>query len=325
MPSTGAGLRFRLLGVPIEIGPSIVVVLALFGFLLGDLVAIILWVVIGLVSIVLHELGHALVARAGGAEPTIKLAGLGGVTSYEPVGRSGSRGWRLAISLAGPGVGLAIGAVAWWLRDALTLGGSEYGVTALGILLFTSIGWSIFNLLPILPLDGGQALRELLPGDEQTRTVRTAWTGVVTSVVMAVLAVWQNQLFIAIFGGMFAAQNYRIATSVRAAEQEREQLQELLRTRDWRGLRDALADGRGDHEIATAAQVGAAEHGAHQLAAEIGEVVLQRGTDDPRFAQRAATAWRELGLDDRADRILAKADDQGPADPPAATRPPDAP
>lgn len=312
MPSTGTGLRFRLFGVPIEIGPSIVVVLALFGFLLGDLVAIILWVLIGLVSIVLHELGHALVARAGGAEPTIQLAGLGGVTRYEPVGRSGSRGWRLAISLAGPGVGLAIGAVAWWLRDALALVG--YGAVALEILLFTSIGWSIFNLLPILPLDGGQALRQLLPGDEQTRTVRTAWTGVVTSVVMAVLAVWQNQLFIAIFGGLFASQNYRIATSVRAAAQEREKLQQLLRNRDWRGLRDALADGRGDHEIATAAQVGAAEHGSHQLAAEIGEVVLQRGTDDPSFARRAAAAWRQLGLDERADRILARAED-GPQEP----------
>lgn len=307
MPSTGTGLRFRLLGVPIEIGPSIVVVLALFGFVLGDLVAIILWVLIGIVSIVLHELGHALVARAGGAEPTIKLAGLGGVTTYAPVGRSGTRSWRLAISLAGPGVGLAIGVVAWWLRDALALGGG-YGAAALEILLFTSIGWSIFNLLPILPLDGGQALRQLLPGDEQTRTVRTAWTGVVTSVVMTVLAVWQNQLFIAIFGGLFASQNYRIATSVRAAEQEREQLQELLRNRDWRGLRDALADGRGDHQVATAAQVGAAEHGSHQLAAEIGEVVLQRGTDDPRFAQRAAAAWRELGLDERAERILERAD-----------------
>lgn len=309
MPSTGTGLRFRLLGVPIEIGPSIVVVLALFGFVLGDLVAIILWVAIGIVSIVLHELGHALVARAAGADPTIQLAGLGGVTRYEPTGRSGSRGWRLAISLAGPGVGLAIGAVAWVLRDALALG-SGYDAAALEILLFTSIGWSIFNLLPILPLDGGQALQQLLPGDEQTRTVRTAWTGVATSVAMAAVAVWQDQLFIAIFGGLFASQNYRMATSVRAAERDREQLEELLANRDWRGLRDALADGRGDHQIATVAQVGAAEHGSHQLAAEIGEVVLRRGTDDPRFAQRAAAAWRELGLDDRARRVLDEGDDR---------------
>ena len=316
MPSTGTGLRFRLFGVPVQIGPSIVVVLALFGFMLGDLVAIILWVAIGIVSIVLHELGHALVARAAGADPTIQLAGLGGVTRYEPTGRSGNRGWRLAISLAGPGVGLAIGAVAWWLRDVLALG-RGYDAAALEILLFTSIGWSIFNLLPILPLDGGQALQQLLPGDAQTRTVRTAWTGVATSVALVAVAVWQDQLFIAIFGGLFASQNYRMATSARAAERDREQLEELLANRDWRGLRDALADGRGNHRIATAAQVGAAEHGSHQLAAEIGEVVLQRGTDDPRFAQRAADAWRELGMHERAERVLQSAERDG-APPPLA-------
>ena len=312
LPSSGTGLRFRLFGVPIRIGPSIVVVLLLFGLGVGDPVAIALWVLIGIVSIVLHELGHALVARAAGAHPTIELAGLGGVTRYETTGRSGRRGWRLAISLAGPGVGLAIGAVAWWLRDAVTRGG--YGEVALSILLFTSIGWSLFNLLPILPLDGGQALRQLLPGDDAARTVRAAWTGVVTSVVLVALAVWQDQLFIAVFGGVFAAQNYRVATSGRAGERDRAELEQLLRERDWRGLRDAFANGRGDHAMAEAAQVGAADHGSHQLAAEIGEVVLRRGTDDPAFARRTAAAWRELGMHDRADRVLARSDDPGASD-----------
>ena len=300
MPSTGTGLRFRLLGVPITIGPSIVLLLAFFGLTLGDLVAIVLWVVIGIVSIVLHELGHALVARAAGADPTITLAGLGGVTQYRPTGRSGERGWRLAISLAGPAVGFLVGGVAWFLRDAVPGG---YPAVALQILLFTSIGWSIFNLLPILPLDGGQALQQLLPGDARTRATRAAWTGVVMSALLIGVAIWLDQLFIALFGGLFLMQNWRMATAARSAERERASLQAMLQERDFRGLRDALADGRGDHAIATAAQVGAAEHGELQLAAEIGEVVLQRGTDDPRFARRSAEAWRELGLDERADAL----------------------
>ena len=300
MPSSGTGLRFRLFGVPISIGPSIVLLLAFFGFTLGDVVLIVLWVVIGIISIVLHELGHALVARAAGADPTITLAGLGGVTRYQPTGRSGDRGWRLAISLAGPGVGLGIGAVAWLLQDGVPSG---YPSAAMQILLFTSIGWSIFNLLPILPLDGGQALQQLLPGDERTRTTRTAWTGVVTSVLLVGGAVWFDQLFLALCGGLFAMQNYRIATAARNAEREQAALEALLRDRDFRGLRDALANGRGDHRIATAAQVGAAQHGELQLAAEIGEVVVRRGTDDPSFAARSAAAWRELGMHDRADAV----------------------
>ncbi len=313
MPSSGTGLRFRLFGVPVTIGPSIVLLLAFFGFTLGDLVAIVLWVVIGIVSIVLHELGHALVARAAGADPTITLAGLGGVTRYRPTGRSGTRGWRLAISLAGPGVGLAIGAVAWLLRGAVPTG---YPAVAMQILLFTSIGWSIFNLLPILPLDGGQALQQLLPGDERTRTTRTAWTGVAMSVALVAVAVWLDQVFIALFGGLFAMQNYRVATAARNEEREQEALRAMLRERDFAGLRDALAEGRGDHAVATAAQVGAAEHGELQLAAEIGEVVVQRGTDDPRFAARSAAAWEELGLPDRAARLRTAADEPPPPPPP---------
>ncbi len=315
MPSSGTGLRFRLFGVPVTIGPSIVLLLAFFGFTLGDLVAIVLWVVIGIVSIVLHELGHALVARAAGADPTITLAGLGGVTRYRPTGRSGTRGWRLAISLAGPGVGLAIGAVAWLLRGAVPTG---YPAVAMQILLFTSIGWSIFNLLPILPLDGGQALQQLLPGDERTRTTRTAWTGVAMSIALVAVAVWLDQVFIALFGGLFAMQNYRVATAARNEEREQEALRAMLRERDFAGLRDALAEGRGDHAVATAAQVGAAEHGELQLAAEIGEVVVQRGTDDPRFAARSAAAWEELGLPDRAARLRTAADEPPPPPPTSA-------
>ena len=318
MPSTGTGLRFRLFGVPIQIGPSIIVILALFGLGAGNPVVIAMWVAIGVASIVVHELGHALVARLAGAKPTIQLAGLGGVTRYLPEGRSGEQRWQLAISLAGPAVGLAIGALALWSRAALGIGASGgYEGAAIQILLFTSIGWSVFNLLPILPLDGGQALRQLLPGDDTARTVRAAWVGTVTSGLLVALAVWQNQLFIAILGGLFASQNYRSATGARAAARDRDELRQLLADEDWRGLRDALADGRGDHATAAAAQVGAARAGAHQLAAEIGEVVLERGTDDPAFARRAAAAWRELGLDDRAMRIEAQAqalDDGTPAD-----------
>ena len=314
MPSTGTGLRFRLFGVPVTIGPSIVLLLAFFGLALGDLVAIVLWVVIGIVSIVLHELGHALVARTAGADPTITLAGLGGVTRYRPTGRSSERRWRLAISLAGPAVGFAIGGVAWLLRDGVPGG---YPAVAMEILLFTSIGWSVFNLLPILPLDGGQALQQLLPGDARTRATRAAWTGVVMSGLLVAGAVWLNQIFIAVLGGLFAVQNWRMATAARHAERERASLRSMLQERDFRGLRDALANGRGDHGIATAAQVGAAEHGDLQLAAEIGEIVVQRGTDDPRFARRSAEAWRELGMEDRAQRLLEDGEEEsGPPPPP---------
>lgn len=317
-PAPRSGLSFRLAGVPVRIEWSLLLILGLLGLNAGDLLAIGLWVAIGVVSIVLHELGHALTARAAGADPHIELAGFGGVTRYEARGRAASRGWRLLISLAGPATGVAVGLATLAVDAALGRPGGYLGVS-LSILLFTSFGWSIFNLLPILPLDGGQALAQLLPGDEPTRIVRTAWVGLVTSILLVLGAALIDQLFLALFGGLFAFQNYRTATAARTAAREHETLATLLAERDWSGLRDALASGRGDHALATAAQVGAAEHGQHQVAAEIGEVVLRRGTDDPSFVHRTAASWRALGLEDRAVRVevmLRRPPSDGPEPPP---------
>lgn len=308
------GLRFALLGIPVTIRPSIVVVLALFGLAFDDPVLIALWVGIGVASIVVHELGHAVVARAAGASPTIELAGLGGVTTYPATGRAAERSWRLAVSLAGPAVGLVVGGLAWVVTRGVALSG--YGGAAVSILLFTSIGWSVFNLLPVLPLDGGQALRQLLPGDATTRTVRAAWVGVATSGAVLVVAVLFEQLFIMLFAGMLAIQNWRTANAPAQARAADQRVQAMLADRDWRSIRDVLADGGGDRALAEAAQRGAAETGSHQLAAEIGEIAIARGADDDGFVRRTADAWEELGAVDRAAAVRAG---RRPAGPDAAT------
>src|SRR5512135_1895419 len=67
-----------------------------------------LWLLVTPIAVLLHELGHAVVARGAGAQPRIDLAGFGGVTSYVPP-RPLSRGRSLAIAVAGPAVGLAVG------------------------------------------------------------------------------------------------------------------------------------------------------------------------------------------------------------------------
>ena len=101
--------RFRLLGFPVHIDISFVIIIAVLGWYPGVTAkAFVVWLVMVPIAVLTHELGHAFVARSTGAEPSIALAGLGGLTTYVPP-RPLSRARSFAISVAGPAVGLVIG------------------------------------------------------------------------------------------------------------------------------------------------------------------------------------------------------------------------
>ena len=202
-------LRGRVLGVPVHLDISFVVVMALLGYRQGiTLVDFGLWLAITPIAVLVHELGHALVARTTGARPQIALAGFGGVTTYSAPAEV-SRLRSLAISLAGPGVGLVLGTGLLLLARALGdgLDPLSWQASALDTGIFTCIGWSVLNLLPVLPLDGGQAMRELLPGSPPVRSRRAAMVSVVVAGVVIAAAFVYGQLFIALFMLFFAANN----------------------------------------------------------------------------------------------------------------------
>ncbi len=203
-------LRGRVFGFPVHLDISFVIIMAVLGYYPGvTLRFMLLWLVITPFAVLVHELGHALVARTTGAKPEIALAGFGGVTTYVPPSAL-SRVRSLAISLAGPFVGLVIGLVLIGVRKALdgTIDPFGAGADALRIGIWTCIAWSVLNLLPILPLDGGQAMRELLPGAPEVRTRRAAIVSVGVAAVAAVLAyLYFQQTFLAVFLAFFAASN----------------------------------------------------------------------------------------------------------------------
>ena len=203
-------LRGRVLGFPVYLDVSFIVIMGILGYASGlTLSRLGLWLLITPVAVLAHELGHAVLARAAGAQPEIALAGFGGVTTYTPP-RPLSRGRSLGISLAGPGVGLVLGlalmAIRSRLGDSLIPGTWQFDAIRFGI--WTCIGWSLLNLLPILPLDGGQAMRELLPGSPEVRTRRAAAVSVVVALLAAIGAyLVYRQPFIAIFLAVFAFNN----------------------------------------------------------------------------------------------------------------------
>jgi Zn-dependent protease/CBS domain-containing protein len=110
-------------------------------------------------SLLLHELGHALVARREGMEISgITLWLFGGVSRFK--GQFPSAGAEFRIGIAGPLVTLVIGVVLVLVGSAFSLPSAVDGVVVwLGVVNLFLLG---FNLLPAFPLDGGRVLRSIL-------------------------------------------------------------------------------------------------------------------------------------------------------------------
>ncbi len=200
-------LQLRILGIPVRVDPSLLVILTLLGFGLGEVGLIVAWVVIGSLSVLLHELGHALAYRRFGQRASIVLYAFGGMTQGErelPPARS------LGVSLAGPGAQLVL------LGAPLLVLASTGAVTevfwrdVLDLALFINIGWPLFNLVPVLPLDGGNVVRSGVDLVRPGRGMRAAQAiSVVVAAIGAVAAAMTGWLFAAAFGAMFAVLNWQ--------------------------------------------------------------------------------------------------------------------
>jgi Zn-dependent protease len=148
-------------------------------------------------SVLMHEFGHALVARRWGV-PTrhILLTPLGGIASLE--GMPSAPKAELQVALAGPAVNFVLAA-------ALAIVGST-GIEVFGLvdaLMWANLSLGLFNLIPAFPMDGGRALRALLAGRVGARAATTLAVrlGRVVAVAMGVLGVLYNPmlLLIAVF------------------------------------------------------------------------------------------------------------------------------
>ncbi|MDZ7673626.1 MAG: site-2 protease family protein [Acidimicrobiales bacterium] len=181
--------HFRIAGIPVRIEPVFWLVTVFLAFNLGDARLIIIWVAVVLVSILVHELGHAVALKLYSTPSSIVLHGFGGVTLSR---RRLSKAQSIIVSLAGPLAGLGLlGIPAYLLRES-DLGfelqldyftsGQGFGLwPVLYFAVYVNIWWSIANLLPIRPLDGGNVMSELL-GIQRAR--------ILSIVVGAGAAVW---------------------------------------------------------------------------------------------------------------------------------------
>jgi len=119
----------------------------------------ILWIGIILLSVLFHEFGHALTAVFFRQKAQIQLVALGGVTTFH--GPKLKFWQQFIIVLNGPLAGILLFFLAS-LALALPLSSTLRGIVA--TIRTVNLFWSIINLLPVLPLDGGQLLRIALEG-----------------------------------------------------------------------------------------------------------------------------------------------------------------
>jgi membrane-associated protease RseP (regulator of RpoE activity) len=177
-------IEFKLFGIPIHVSLFFLISAVVLGRMgtADSPVELAAWIVVMFVGVLVHELGHALTARAFGQQPAIALHGMGGVTVWQPRGGIGP-GRRAIITLAGPLVGIAIGLPAAIIGRLATAEGT-LAREVFDYVMWVNLVWAIFNLLPMLPLDGGRIMASLLEIVFGRSSLRAAYIG---SIVVAVL------------------------------------------------------------------------------------------------------------------------------------------
>jgi stage IV sporulation protein FB len=236
-PPTRYDLRFALFGIPVRVHPLFWLMAVLFGGFAGNLLTAAVWVAAVFVSILVHELGHALAMRRFGVSSQVVLHLFGGVTVPQGLSWAGRPAYvplsplqEAWVSFAGPAAGfllggtvivaavaaggrIAFGAIAGFIPIPYVLLPFQAGPlqSFLGGLLWISILWGTINLMPVYPLDGGNIARRLLVKADPWNGARTSLRiSTVTGGLLAVAAFFLfRNIFLTVLFGYLAYQSYQ--------------------------------------------------------------------------------------------------------------------
>jgi Zn-dependent protease len=204
----------------------------------GDVLQILIWVSVVFVSIVVHEMGHALAFRRYGVGSHIVLHFMGGLAIPESAPWGGgyanvapSPRQQIIISLAGPfagfllallviagvifaggsiGISFLFGLIPIPQLTALSFGGAALRLFIV-MMLWVNVFWGLINLLPVFPLDGGQVARNVLiqydPFDGARKSI---WLSIITGAVIALAGFFLlDSIYMALLFGILAFQSYQ--------------------------------------------------------------------------------------------------------------------
>ena len=146
-------------GIPVYLDFSLIILLILFVMDFGSFVYGLSFALALALSIVAHELGHALTARAFGYHTRdITLSLLGGCASLIALPR---KAWQeFLTAIAGPAVSFVISGLAWLSLNFLPVD-DKWTVLVLYYTMWMNFVLGCFNLLPGFPMDGGRVFRSV--------------------------------------------------------------------------------------------------------------------------------------------------------------------
>jgi stage IV sporulation protein FB len=166
--------------IPVAIYPTFWLFAALIGYINSySFIGTLIWVGIIFVSVLFHEFGHALTALLFGQSPRIELVALGGLTYHN--GQKLPFWKQFFIVLNGPVFGFLLVIFATILLQIPALAQGMTG-SIIALARMVNLFWTVVNLLPVMPLDGGQLLRIVLEGIFGLKGFKYA---IITSMVIA--------------------------------------------------------------------------------------------------------------------------------------------
>jgi stage IV sporulation protein FB len=188
-------------GVPVRVDWSFWLLAVLLGVQGRQGWLLVAWVAIVLVSVLVHELGHAFTMRAFQQRPHVMLYAFGGVTFGDTAPRS--RAESIVISLAGPlSALLLLGLPAYVLRDGVWAQETYNRYVIIHDIAWVNIIWSVLNLMPVLPLDGGNIAAALV-GPYRARIVSVVFAGAAAAFFFA-----SGNQFGALYAALFFFMNF---------------------------------------------------------------------------------------------------------------------
>lgn len=163
-----------------------------------------IWVPIIFVSVLIHELAHAgVIGMFGYGASQIVLGGMGGVT----MNQRQAKPWHdMLISVAGPASSFGLFFLSRLLMEnILYIRQDRFLVEFMPRFAWANLAWGLFNLIPVAPLDGGHAVRELLRTflSERTAFVIATWIAFLVAGGIAIWMFFRGQIFIGLFIGWF--------------------------------------------------------------------------------------------------------------------------
>jgi stage IV sporulation protein FB len=227
--------RFRLLGTDVRVHPLFWIVILLLGGDQGNPWFTVYWVLIVFTSILVHEFGHLLAMRWVGDRGYIVLWSCGGLAISPRSNYRRSYLTNVAVCAAGPAAGLLLAlltatlasAAGWTTHFRFTSIGlpmwyAQIGLSALrsvafntqrllhvhfviNTLLYVNFYWSLVNLLPIYPLDGGQMARAIFEQhDPDSGLRRSLQVSALAAGAVAVLGLMSQQTYLMFFFAFLA-------------------------------------------------------------------------------------------------------------------------